>query len=79
MKMAAQTQAPAMPFPEAFCRNELLKSWWGPVQDPQVLDVDTVVVDVVDEIELDKSLSMVVSLLLMMAELNVVKSTILSG
>jgi len=59
IKIAAQTQAPEIPLPEAFWRKELakateiddvswttkrswlylLKSWWGPVQDPQTLSV----------------------------------------
>jgi len=39
MKMAAQTQTPEIPLPDAFSRKELLKSWWGPVHDPQRLSV----------------------------------------
>ena len=46
MKMAAQTQAPAIPLPEAFCKKELLKSWWGPSHEPHMLE-DVVDVDVV--------------------------------
>ena len=33
MKIAAQTQTPEIPFPEACWRNDELKSWWsGPEQ-----------------------------------------------
>ena len=46
------------------------------MQEPQVLDTVVVSVDVVAETELERSLSMA-SLLLRMAELNVVMSTIL--
>ncbi len=81
MKMAAHTQAPAMPLPDACWRNELLKSWWGPKHEPQVLDVvvDTVLIvleksslelfpDVVSPINDDIVVATIVSAILIVFE-----------
>ena len=48
--MAAQTQAPEIPCPEACCRKELLKSWCGPVAEQASEGHGSVVVGVSGEL-----------------------------